>query len=154
MATASRPFFSSLAAWMLYTPTSVTRVPGDAVPTSARSHVSARLRGSSPVGTSSGRSCSFSDCWSAKELLPGSTTHGSRLHLAPPAAAAPCEQTRGSARPPPPGLAVKVVSRRQSRHMAVTLVATCFGLLAAVTMPGTMTSCATLLLCTPRALQL
>jgi hypothetical protein len=44
--------------------------------------------------------------------------------------------------------AVTVVSRRQSRHMTVTVFATCLGFDAAVMMPGTMTSCATLSDCT------
>ena len=54
------PLSACCALWMLYTPTIVTRVPGETVPTSLRSHVAVSARGSSPVGTSSGLSCTTS----------------------------------------------------------------------------------------------
>ena len=45
---------TGVVVWM---PRATTRVPGDTLPTSWRSTSSVTLRGSSPVGTSSGRSC-------------------------------------------------------------------------------------------------
>lgn len=69
--------------------TAVTRVPGAMAPTSARSTTASTERGRSPVGTSSGRSCSLSVCWSTKADLDCSTTKESTPHWAegPPSAA-------------------------------------------------------------------
>jgi hypothetical protein len=68
-------------------------------------------------------------------------THGSSEHLeAPPFAPPDSVHTRGSEKPPMPGSAVIVVSSRQSRHMTVIDTGACFGLLAAVMMPGIITS--------------
>lgn len=68
-------------------------------------------------------------------------TQGSRLHFAPPIPGAPADkvQTRGRVIPMP-GTVLNFVSRRQSRHIAVTVLGACRGLLAAVMMPGIMTS--------------
>jgi hypothetical protein len=91
----------------------------------------------------------FRVCRSEKELFSGRTTHGSKGQLCPEDPPAPVErvQVRGSVMPFIPGVEVNVVSRRQLRHITVTVCAMCLGLLAAVTMPGNITSCATLADC-------
>lgn len=93
--------------------------------------------------------CSLRVCVSVKELLLGMITQGSKLHLeAPPLAPADSMQTRGRAKPPAPGRADSLVSKRQSRHITVKLTGACRGLLAAVMMPGIITSCETWSDCT------
>ena len=96
-----RPLPSFAAGKMVYTPVTVTRLPGTQACTRPRSTVSDRFRGISPAGTVSGASCSFRVWLSTKVHFSVTVSNGSIPHIccgAPPSVA--CRvQRRGTEAP-------------------------------------------------------
>mmetsp|Transcript_13137 Transcript_13137/g.41025 ORF Transcript_13137/g.41025 Transcript_13137/m.41025 type:complete len:226 (-) Transcript_13137:294-971(-) len=119
-------------------PTHVMRVPGATRPTSERSMMSMALRGSSPGGTSSGVSCSLSDCWSTYLDLSATSRYGSSGHGSGPCCSTEAWHLRGLKTPPMPGLHEMVSGWPHWRHLSWMSVALDLGRDAAVTMPENM----------------
>mmetsp|Transcript_27091 Transcript_27091/g.86968 ORF Transcript_27091/g.86968 Transcript_27091/m.86968 type:complete len:289 (+) Transcript_27091:516-1382(+) len=123
-------------------PVTVTRSPGLARSTSRRSTVSITERGISPVGTISGDSCSFHVCWSTYLHFSGRMTYGSSGH----GCSFGCRgrsQTRGIAAPAKPARTGSFLTFWQLEHCAKISVPFALTLDDAMTMPGIVTTCAT-----------
>eukprot|EP00958_Prasinococcus_capsulatus_P003311 scaffold304_cov409-Prasinococcus_capsulatus_cf.AAC.20 len=118
-----------------------TRVPGTMLCTICRSTDRSMFRGISPVGTSSGFSCSFSVCKSTNSDFSGTMTYGSSPQLPSPAVDIRlAAHDRGAVQPLNPGLTGIFKTDRQVLHCTVTLFAFALGRAAAIMIPGTTTS--------------
>ena len=103
----------------VYTPKTLTRVPGTIFCTKLRVTHSVTFRGISPAGTSSGFSCILRVCMSANLDFSGITRYGSRPH--PPSAeasgfAAAWSQTLGTTVPPNPAPIARYLTLRHVLH--------------------------------------
>mmetsp|Transcript_2638 Transcript_2638/g.4433 ORF Transcript_2638/g.4433 Transcript_2638/m.4433 type:complete len:214 (+) Transcript_2638:1949-2590(+) len=122
-------------------PRTVTLVPGTILCTRVRSTESIRLRGISPIGTSSGFSCNLRTCVSVYLLRSGNTENGSRGHASSPMLLpVRASQVRGIMAPPKPGLHAIILMFLQVLHCSAIWVALDFAREAAMTMPGITTN--------------
>mmetsp|Transcript_29320 Transcript_29320/g.95698 ORF Transcript_29320/g.95698 Transcript_29320/m.95698 type:complete len:282 (-) Transcript_29320:169-1014(-) len=120
------------------TPSTCTRVPGGTRSTRWRSTDSSMCRGISPVGTSSGASCSLSVCWSTYVQRSASITYGSTGHLSAPGAGW-AWHVLGSVTAPNALVMGIVMACWQLEQRTATLMALARVREALMTMPGTRT---------------
>lgn len=125
------------------------REPGTTRFARCRSALTKICRGSSPTGTSSGASCSFSTCWSMNCDFSWITKYGSSGHFS---SLGPfcLPHVRGSVTPVKPELTGRFSVCPQFLHWMCKAVAFELSVLAPITIPGILTRCDTFVAVRPR----